>query len=171
MKKHFFIPSRNRLFLEMVGWTNRHNEIYGSTVGQWRFENTNSFIYFFQFFFKKVFFWIWIPEGRLEFIGGGWAMHDEATVHYSALIDNMVCFFILCFHWFFSWNWIQKENSSIILAFTKTIITLSSQFPSLCSTKYRKFWSFLAELFIEHTNFEIGRIRVNLISTTYTYNK
>ena len=53
---------------------------------------------------ETAFFWRWwedqdevmqdlvtqlVSEGRLEFIGGGWAMHDEATVHYSALIDNM----------------------------------------------------------------------------------
>lgn len=53
---------------------------------------------------ETAFFWRWwsdqdepmkdmvkqlVAEGRLEFISGGWAMHDEATVHYSALIDNM----------------------------------------------------------------------------------
>ena len=26
---------------------------------------------------------------RLEFIGGGWSMNDEAAAHYSAIIDNM----------------------------------------------------------------------------------
>ena len=53
---------------------------------------------------ETAFFWRWwkeasdpmkamvqqlVNEGRLEFIGGGWAMHDEAAVHYSSLIDNM----------------------------------------------------------------------------------
>ena len=26
---------------------------------------------------------------RLEFIGGGWSMNDEAAAHYTAIIDNM----------------------------------------------------------------------------------
>ncbi|CAG0879219.1 unnamed protein product [Darwinula stevensoni] len=30
-----------------------------------------------------------IEEGRLEFIGGGWSMNDEATAHYSSIIDNV----------------------------------------------------------------------------------
>ena len=30
-----------------------------------------------------------VDEGRLEFVGGGWSMNDEATTHYSAIIDNM----------------------------------------------------------------------------------
>lgn len=28
-------------------------------------------------------------EKRLEFIGGGWSMNDEAVCHYSSIIDNM----------------------------------------------------------------------------------
>lgn len=27
--------------------------------------------------------------GRLEFVNGGWCMNDEATTHYSAIIDQM----------------------------------------------------------------------------------
>ena len=30
-----------------------------------------------------------VDEGRLEFIGGGWSMNDEAAAHYTAVIDNM----------------------------------------------------------------------------------
>ena len=30
-----------------------------------------------------------VSEGRLEFIGGGWSMNDEAAAHYTAIIDNM----------------------------------------------------------------------------------
>uniref|UniRef100_A0A8D0G8J9 Lysosomal alpha-mannosidase n=1 Tax=Sphenodon punctatus TaxID=8508 RepID=A0A8D0G8J9_SPHPU len=30
-----------------------------------------------------------VSEGRLEFVNGGWSMNDEATVHYSAVIDQM----------------------------------------------------------------------------------
>ncbi len=30
-----------------------------------------------------------VSEGRLEFIGGGWSMNDEASAHYSAIVDNM----------------------------------------------------------------------------------
>ncbi|XP_069460402.1 lysosomal alpha-mannosidase-like isoform X2 [Ambystoma mexicanum] len=30
-----------------------------------------------------------VNEGRLEFINGGWCMNDEASTHYSAIIDQM----------------------------------------------------------------------------------
>ena len=30
-----------------------------------------------------------VREGRLEFVNGGWSMHDEACTHYEDMIDNM----------------------------------------------------------------------------------
>lgn len=30
-----------------------------------------------------------LSAGRLEFVNGGWCMSDEATTHYSAVIDQM----------------------------------------------------------------------------------
>jgi lysosomal alpha-mannosidase len=29
-----------------------------------------------------------VRKGRLEFISGGWCMHDEATTHYNSMIDQ-----------------------------------------------------------------------------------
>ena len=30
-----------------------------------------------------------VNEGRLEFVGGGWSMNDEACTHYASIIRNM----------------------------------------------------------------------------------
>ncbi|KAH9406321.1 Alpha mannosidase, middle domain [Tyrophagus putrescentiae] len=53
---------------------------------------------------ETAFFWKWwrlqsehqreivkelVKTGQLEFIGGGWSMNDEATSHYSAIVDQM----------------------------------------------------------------------------------
>ena len=32
---------------------------------------------------------ILVEEGRLEFVNGGWSMHDEACPHYAAMVDQM----------------------------------------------------------------------------------
>lgn len=53
---------------------------------------------------ETAFFWRWwqeqddtvkdwtrelVAEGRLEFVGGGWSMNDEAAAHYTAIVDQM----------------------------------------------------------------------------------
>nr|AYV89059.1 saliva protein-5 [Tetranychus truncatus] len=53
---------------------------------------------------ESAFFWRWwthqdeemqnlvkqlVNQGRLEFIGGGWSMNDEAATHYSPIVDQM----------------------------------------------------------------------------------
>lgn len=53
---------------------------------------------------ETAFFWKWwlrqndnmrnkvknlVNEGRLEFVGGGWSMHDEAATHYQSIVDQM----------------------------------------------------------------------------------
>ena len=30
-----------------------------------------------------------IDEGRLEIIGGGWTMNDEAVTHYQSILDQL----------------------------------------------------------------------------------
>lgn len=56
------------------------------------------FIYAESFFFSK--WWdeqddntrkqvkMLVNEGRLEFVGGGWAMNDEAAAHYQSIVDQ-----------------------------------------------------------------------------------
>jgi hypothetical protein len=31
-----------------------------------------------------------VRDGRLEFVNGGWSMHDEANAHYDDQINNMM---------------------------------------------------------------------------------
>ncbi len=31
----------------------------------------------------------YVVSGQLEFIGGGWSMNDEASVHFISVLDNM----------------------------------------------------------------------------------
>ncbi|KAL2086870.1 hypothetical protein ACEWY4_017929 [Coilia grayii] len=73
--------------------------ILDSVVEELQKDPTRRFIYV-----ESAFFYRWwkqqkqatrrivtqlVNEGRLEFINGGWCMSDEATTHYSAVIDQM----------------------------------------------------------------------------------
>ncbi|XP_076867010.1 lysosomal alpha-mannosidase [Brachyhypopomus gauderio] len=73
--------------------------ILDSVVGELQKDPARRFIYV-----ETAFFYRWwkqqnqktrrivtqlVEEGRLEFINGGWCMSDEATTHYSAVIDQM----------------------------------------------------------------------------------
>ena len=65
---------------------------------------TYRFVYCRFIYVEMAFFWRWwreqddfkrhqvkqlVNEGRLEFINGGWSMNDEASTHYTAIINNM----------------------------------------------------------------------------------
>ena len=39
---------------------------------------------------RKADFRMLVEQGRIEFLSAGWSMHDEATVHYEDLINNML---------------------------------------------------------------------------------
>ncbi|XP_074600308.1 lysosomal alpha-mannosidase-like isoform X2 [Brevipalpus obovatus] len=73
--------------------------ILNSVVNELLKDPERKFIYV-----ESAFFWKWWSEqpdsrkiqvenlvnsGQLEFIGGGWSMNDEASTHYSSIIDNM----------------------------------------------------------------------------------
>ncbi|XP_037083658.1 lysosomal alpha-mannosidase-like [Pollicipes pollicipes] len=73
--------------------------ILDSVIDELVKDSSRRFIYV-----ETAFFWRWylqqdeqtiatvenlVNEGRLEFIGGGWSMNDEACVHYNAVIDQM----------------------------------------------------------------------------------
>lgn len=67
---------------------------------------------------ETAFFWKWweqqphrirrivkrlVREGRLEFIGGSWSMHDEATTHYHSIVDG------------FTWGFRLVRNLQVLL--------------------------------------------------------
>ena len=64
----------------MQSSTNRFIQVETGFFWKW-WRNQNTYI---QDIVKDL-----VDEGRLEFIGGGWSMNDEATTHYSSIIDNM----------------------------------------------------------------------------------
>ncbi|XP_054258367.1 lysosomal alpha-mannosidase isoform X2 [Macrosteles quadrilineatus] len=72
--------------------------ILDSVVQQLKHDPNKRFIYV-----ETAFFWKWwqqqadherhivkrlVANGQLEFIGGAWSMHDEATTHYQSIIDQ-----------------------------------------------------------------------------------
>ena len=63
-----YYPERKFIYVEMSFFTRWWNE---------QDQNTKNLV-------KEQ-----LKDGRLEFIGGGWVMHDEATPYYEDKIDNM----------------------------------------------------------------------------------
>ena len=41
-------------------------------------------------FFSPISLFRLLQSGQLEILGGGWVMPDEASTHYSAILDQMM---------------------------------------------------------------------------------
>lgn len=98
------------MFNLLSGKTNIQNAgvqyIIDSVVSELLNDRNKKFIYV-----ETSFFWKWLNEqsdllrhkvkdlvkrGQLEFIGGAWSMHDEATTHYQSIIDQFTWGFRYC---------------------------------------------------------------------------
>ena len=75
-----YIKDVIKSFSHFQSYTNRFIQVETGFFWKW-WRNQNTYI---QDIVKDL-----VDEGRLEFIGGGWSMNDEATTHYSSIIDNM----------------------------------------------------------------------------------
>lgn len=86
---------------------------------------------------ETAFFWKWweqqphrirrivkrlVREGRLEFIGGSWSMHDEATTHYHSIVDG------------FTWGFrlVRSLNVQVLVINPSKKLTFLYRFKSGC---------------------------------------
>ena len=85
-----------RILLALVERTNWRQEEHCQGAGWWgqvlkQFQTSSDLVIRKQLKFdqKSLFCSFNFTFPRLEFIGGGWSMNDEAAAHYTAIIDNM----------------------------------------------------------------------------------
>lgn len=86
-------PDRRFIYVEMAffyRWWKQQSSAMQQTVRQLVNEGARGLWCWWGFIVKS-----WgitscrLLAGRLEFVNGGWCMSDEATTHYSAVIDQM----------------------------------------------------------------------------------